>query len=232
MYNSGGSIIGTNGDGVYMDQGGTVVNKRTWSWENGVSVASIEGGVYGVEITGGAGFVTNSGSITGDTREGVKLRNGGIVDNKKHGFIGGNTDGIKISNGWGYVINTGVIIGTNNVGVRMRDGGVVVNQTKQSHGNYSGYDNETVSANDSTTSSSSDRGIIQGGKYGVEISGDTGYVTNSGSIIGRSIDGVRLRDGGGVVNQSQENNWEMATETLRHIIVAITTQPSREIPAA
>ena len=207
VYNSGGSIIGTNGDGVYMDQGGTVVNKRTWSWENGVSVASIEGGVNGVEISGGSGFVTNSGSITGDNGNGIKLNNGGIVDNKKHGFIGGNTDGVAITNGWGYVINTGVIIGTNNAGVHMHDGGLVVNQTKQSHGNNSGYGDEAAAANNSQFSSSSDRGIIQGGTYGVEISGDIGYVTNSGSITGDTRDGVRLWDGGLVVNQSQENNW-------------------------
>jgi|GEM_PF-1863846 uncharacterized protein with beta-barrel porin domain len=206
-----GNIYGETGDGVYMDQGGTVVNKRTWS-SNGVSVASIqgygyvsqasiEGYRYGVEITGGAGFVTNSGSITGDTRDGVRLRAGGTVDNQKHGVIGGNNDGVKISGDWGKVINSGVIIGTNNTGVRLEDGGLVVNQTKQRHGNYSGDDSQTTSGyygNNNPT--------IEGGRYGVKISGGKGIVINSGTIIGITNAGVLFTDGGIVVNKTSQQH--------------------------
>ena len=49
-----GSIIGTNGDGVYMGDGGSV---------NNLSGGTNYGGQYGVDITGGAGYVTNAGTI-------------------------------------------------------------------------------------------------------------------------------------------------------------------------
>ena len=212
VYNYGGSIVGTNGDGVFMNSGGTVVNKNTWS-PNGVSVASIqgyvsqasiEGYVYGVEISGGAGAVTNSGSITGDTRDGVRLRDGGTVVNEKHGQILGNTDGVKITDGDGpsYVINSGTIVGTDNTGVRLEgDGGGVINKTSQHHGNNSGNDDATASAYNGNNIPT-----ISGGEYGVEISDGTGTVINSGTITGTDKDGVRLKDGGIVVNKTSQHH--------------------------
>ena len=212
VYNFGSSIVGQTSDGVYMDQGGIVVNKNTWSWDNGLTPASIEGGVFGVEINGGFGIVTNSGSITGDTQAGVKLSDGGIVVNEKHGFIGGNSDGIDITdtNGPSFVSNAGTIIGTNGTGVLMAGGGgIVINQASQHHGNNWGYGDATASANASQAAFANNENIvptIEGGRYGVIISDGPGMVINSGTIIGITNAGVLLTDGGTVVNQTSERH--------------------------
>ena len=64
---------------------------------------------------------------------------------------------MKISGGEGLVINSGTIWGTNDDGVYLGDGGGVYNQR---------------------------HGTITGGNNGVTIYGDTGYVSNDGTISG------------------------------------------------
>ena len=78
------------------------------------------------KYTTGAGYVTNYGSITGQYRDGVRLRAGGTVDNES-GNIWGNTGGVKITGGAGTVINGGAINGENADGVYMDSGGSVYN---------------------------------------------------------------------------------------------------------
>jgi outer membrane autotransporter protein len=131
-----------------------------------------------VEISsGGAGYVTNYGSITGDNQDGVRLWAGGTVDNES-GTIGGKTNGVKITGDTGTVINNGgSITGQTVDGVYLGAGGSVVNENTEYWS-------------------------ISGNEYGVEITGGMGYVTNyEAGIKGTNHDGVRLRAGGTVDNE-------------------------------
>ena len=188
VYNNG-NIIGTNRDGVYLGAGGTVYNDT-----NGI----ISGGLYGVEITNSTPIilgavaphiveapsyiVENYGSISGATRDGVRLRSGGNVFNGNSGSISGNLDGVHISGGSGQVDNLGSIIGQYGDGVRLDAGGIVNN------GYFNYYDDYGS-------------GTISGGQNGVNITGGNGDVYNYyGSITGVNNNGVNLGAGGSVWN--------------------------------
>jgi outer membrane autotransporter protein len=189
--NRGGSIVGQTGAGVFMNSGGTVVNKNTWSWENGVSGASIEGAEYGVEITGGLGTVINSGTIVGTNNDGVYLGSGGSVDNKHHGTITGGEYGVEITGGEGYVTNDrGTISGESRDGVRLRADGTVDNGR---HGGiYGNVDGVHISSDVPVPAVASEFG---GGKYGGDYT-----VINYGTIVGTNRTGVLLENGGNVYN--------------------------------
>jgi outer membrane autotransporter protein len=120
-----------------------------------------------VEISGGRGYVTNIGSITGEGQDGVRLRAGGTVWNQLvGGDIFGKTNGVFITGGVGTVINNGTIIGTNGNGVCLGNGGSVFNRWL---------------------------GSIEGrGGAGVVITNGAGYVTNAGTIIGSSGTAILL----------------------------------------
>ncbi len=186
VYNTG-VIAGTNGAGVRLDYGGNVFNS---------SGATIWGGQYGVEISGAPGYVTNAGTISALTRSGVRIRDGGSVDNGIAGIIAGGDNGVHLSGytpGGTYVNNFGVITGTNGAGVKLDDGGVV---------------NNTGTGYEPLISGSSNPGSIEGGQYGVEASGGNANVYNeSGSIIGDTRAGVRLRAGGYVYNDYASSIW-------------------------
>ena len=70
-----------------------------------------------MEVAGGAGYVTNYGTIQGDIHDGVRLRAGGSVYNGWGGRIEGFTQGVKITGGPGYVYNAGTIIGDNGTAI-------------------------------------------------------------------------------------------------------------------
>ncbi len=94
------------------------------------AAATIVGGVYGVDDRGGAGVVTNSGSIIGVNGTGVYLGQGGTVFN--NGFIFGAQTGAGIYGQPGTIFNNGGIIasGTStgyHAGVVLSQGGYVNN---------------------------------------------------------------------------------------------------------
>src|SRR5439155_12810997 len=69
-----GTVESSNGDGVYLQAGGTVTNQAG---------GLITGSATGVHVGGGAGTVSNSGTIigTGTNGIGVDFNGGGTVTN-------------------------------------------------------------------------------------------------------------------------------------------------------
>ncbi len=81
IYNLGTVMAPTRG--VFLTAGGIVHNE---------TAALISGGYRGIDITGGAGTVTNAGSIAGSKQQGIRLEGGGAVSNLAGGSItGGST---------------------------------------------------------------------------------------------------------------------------------------------
>jgi hypothetical protein len=160
-----GSIVASrrSGTGVELLAGGSVANK----------VAGLIKGYVGVNISGDAGTVSNSGTIvgTGTHAHGANLVAGNISNNA--GLIEGYA-GVDISAAAGTVSNSATIVALGEFG--------------RSVGLYAGGN----VGNDSA-------GLIEGGG-GVTILNDAGTVTNSGTIIGRIGDGVYLQTGGSVGN--------------------------------
>ena len=132
-------------------------------------------------MTGAAGSVTNSGSISG--ANGVALAHGGSVANNTGGRITGVNNGVYSEAGFaGSVTNSGSITsGTAGSGVDLGGGGSLTNNTG---------------------------GSITGGAFGVFTNGGLGVVANSGSISG--IQGVHLAAGGTVFNQGASISGQTA----------------------
>ncbi|HEY0909861.1 MAG TPA: Hint domain-containing protein, partial [Bradyrhizobium sp.] len=151
---------GSRNVGIYLQHGGMVTNAAS---------ASIAGGIYGVEIAGGAGVVLNSGSITSSSTTaggGIVEKAGGSVTNEASGSIAGYY-GIKISGAAGTVVNAGTlsqVMGSTTItsyangpaAILLGDGGSVTNMAG---------------------------GMIQGRYEGIGIKGAAGAVANSGTIL-------------------------------------------------
>ena len=139
---------------VYLHGPGSVSNSR-----NGAVGGLISGLGTGVLIRGGAGTVTNSGTIQSSTSNGVYLNGGGTVTNNG-GLIRGATNGIYERGVPITVTNsgTGTLQGTgaSGNGIYLRGGGGIVNS-----------------------------GTITGVTYGLEIGQQNVTATNSGIIRGR-----------------------------------------------
>jgi uncharacterized protein with beta-barrel porin domain len=164
-----GSITGSGGVGVYLGGGGSVTNQTGGTISGIVSGVRISGGAgqvtnagtikangYGVYL-GGGGSVTNSGTITGGPN-GIFVAGTGTVTNQSKGVISGYI-GLYMSTG--TVTNAGTITGTgtHGSGVYLSSGGTVTNQAG---------------------------GVIRGGQEGVVVVGAAGKVTNAGTITGTS----------------------------------------------
>ena len=138
---------------VYFHGGGSLTNSKT-----GTSVGLISGAGTGVSVRGGAGTVTNSGSITSSTANGVYLNGGGNVTNQAGGVIAGHSFGVYGRGVAITVINSGLIETTGTAdGIYLRGGGSITNNSG---------------------------GTIAGSAAGVEIGQQGGVVTNHGVIEG------------------------------------------------
>ncbi len=138
--------------------------------------------------------VSNQGTISGGTRDGVYLVSGGAASNTSTtARIQGGTNGIYASDSAAVVSNMGTISGISGDGVFLTGGGSVTNST--------------ISAR------------IIGGTNGVAAGTTTAVVTNFGTISGTSGDGVSLATGGKVTNSGTGaviyggNNGVYATNT-------------------
>ena len=155
----------TSNSGVYFHGGGVVTNGKT-----GTSVGLISGANNGVAFRGGAGTVTNAGSITSSTANGVYLNGGGSVTNQTGGVIAGHNNGVYNRGVAINVTNAGLIETTGTAdGIYLRGGGSVTNNAG---------------------------GTIAGSAAGVEIGQQGGIVTNHGVIKGViGVDGGTFHSG-------------------------------------
>ena len=177
-----------------LKDGGSVTNGAT-----GGTAGLIEGHFDGVE-TGGAGTVTNTGTIIGTFSNGVYLGNGGTVVNKA-GLIEGGFRGVRIVGAAGTVTNFATILGTSGNGVALYNGGGVVNTAGLIEG---GRDGVYLAAGGDVSNGASGAGtaLVTGVDFGVEIKGSSGTVSSFGTIeaTGSLVDGVYLATGGRVSN--------------------------------
>jgi hypothetical protein len=175
--------------------GGTVLSSATYA--DPVTVAS-GASVYGSgKGTNGLDAATNwtvqnYGMIGSQYDAGIRLNDGGVVENEIGGAISGSTIGIYITNGAGTVENEGGISG-NFAAIDIGGPGKVENSGSIG-GSYYG-----VKLTDGGYVSNASGGTIGGSSSdGVNIGGDTGTVVNQGAISG--FFGVKLTDGGIVTN--------------------------------
>lgn len=175
--------------GIYLAGGGSVTNSGT---------GTIFGGIGGIDIAGGPGTISNTGTIVTTTLQGngVALENGGTVVNSGTGSIYGDFSGISIYGGVGVVTNSAAVgaIGLNGYGIYLGAGGTVTNTASGSViGSYVGI---TTGAMTATVSNA---GYIYGANAGVNA-GAGGLVTNmAGATILAATTGVTMV-GGTVIN--------------------------------
>ncbi len=175
-----------------------------------VTIASV--GSYAVLGTGPFAFrISNLGSLSGATA-GVDLQHGGIVTNgsgqARDASITGGRYGVYIGGGIGTVRNLGTVASsfvaettyplnsygytiTGGVGIQLGAGGTVMN------GGPFGR-----------------LGMVEGGAYGIRIQGGSGFVLNTGTVVGRgaysftgdSLSGTGFRGTGVLVNSGSVRN--------------------------
>jgi hypothetical protein len=163
-----GTVQGTGkyGAGIYLQDGGAVANLST------SAAALISGGDSGVKILGGAGTVTNSGTIRGSGTygDGVYLGAGGSVGNAQGGLIEGAARGVAMLGSVGTVANYGTITGGGiagagtfayPAGVYLQGAGTIVNGA-----------------------SNAPTPLIAGVNFGIVMAGSSGLVSNYGTIAG------------------------------------------------
>lgn len=175
-------------DGVFLGNGGLVTNTG----------GTIYGGISGVDISGGAGTVNNTGLIDTTTLQGngVGLENGGVVNNSGSTGIYGDFSGVSVYNQVGVITNSAMIsaVGLSGDAIYLGAGGTVTNLAQGTiTGTYDG-----IAAYGSATVTNA--GYIYGYDVGVVLQGG-GMVTNlAGGTIEADTTGVNILAGGTLVN--------------------------------
>jgi hypothetical protein len=210
-------------DAVFLESGGSVSN---------AAGAELLGSGLGVVIDGGAGAVSNSGSIAG----GVDLDAGGSVNNQ-FGMIGAYGDGVY-ANGTASVVNTGSIVGagTAGTGILLLGGGYASNavaalvsgvlegiEVENAAGTVVNLGTVTASAAASIGVNlagggslvNADGAAITAGNFGVLAGGGAATVTNSGVIDAGGLQGVGVDlSGGGYLNNTSTGLIEAGLEGI------------------
>ena len=212
-----GSLHANAGDGIALLLGGSVNNQTG---------AHIYGAYGGVSITGTAGALTNSGSITGGqatyATPGVVFADGGIITNATGGVIDGSA-GILVSGAAGTVFNVGSINGAGANGVVLAAGGAVTNFSAGSiYGSNTAIRLEAPGTVDNIgVASAISRAVIMSGGLldnegtgilrAVSPSGDVVNMGTNGTVINAGIIqdvaagtpvGILIHDGGTITNQA------------------------------
>jgi hypothetical protein len=190
-----GKIDSTNtvNAAVYLGAGGLVGNGAS-----GATTATITSPETGISVRGGAGAVTNFGTVESTTKgtsgSAVYLGSGGTVTN--YGMISGAGSGtlnshpgvVSVRNQPGTVHNFATVASSSpngSNGINLLAGGTILN------GAF-GKTNVSIAG--------SETGIYMGGTLGVPTPGALGFVDNYGLIQGTSGAGIFLASGGGVTN--------------------------------
>jgi Hint domain len=177
--------------GVVLESGG-ISNAAT---------ALVHGYYIGAAIDSG-GSVVNAGTIEGvGTSEGygVVLSGGGSVTNVTGGTIYGGQDGIEAFTVPISVYNQGLIAGGNRAAIALGVGGAVTNASGATLSGYAaGVEFFSPGASSVTNEA---RGVIAGGKYGVEVESTSPLtLDNAGILTGTASSGAFLHGGGLVTN--------------------------------
>jgi len=190
-YLNAGTITGIAGaGGAFVLSGILVIDGQV------TNTGSIGGYVTAAVTIDANGEVINSGSLSG-VFAGVDLglrpsspvtTTGGTVSNLKGGAISGATGVVAAGNSSSTVTNAGTITGTS-------IGAIVLGGTTYQLG-------DGVALLSGGTVNNEASGVIFGARYGVEILGAVGTVTNAGTISSSGEDGVVLAAGGTVVNET------------------------------
>ena len=177
-------------DGVYLGAGGSVTNTGS---------GTIFGSISGIDIAGGSGTVSNTGTILTTTLQGngVALEDGGTVINSGTGSLYGDFSGVSVYGAAGFITNSAAIgaVGLNGYGVYLGAGGTITNTGSGSIiGSYTG-----VAAASGITATLSTAGYVYGADTGVNFQGG-GLITNlaGGAIL--AVTTAVVMDGGTVIN--------------------------------
>jgi len=143
----------------------------------------IDGYAYGIAFYGGAGMLTNSGTISASSPNGigVALHAGGTVTNLTGGYVYGYSGGVWV-NGTGSVANgSGATIDSVG-GSGVYIGGALASVTNA--GEIQAIGGPAVLLANGGSVSNAQGGTISGGAYGILIESAAGTITNAGGIYG------------------------------------------------
>jgi hypothetical protein len=184
VYNYAGEIqAGPSGIGVRVASG-YVYNAATISGGSGVVIG---GSVSNANAVSANEFV-NYGVVLGSIHAGVVLSRGGYVYN--YGSISGAATGVSLT-GAGAVYNSGMISATRPGGIGVKIAGAAVY-------NYKGgvINGNALGVQLADGAFMNNYGVIEGGLYGVDISGAAVSLVNSGTIYG----GVEASHGATIID--------------------------------
>jgi hypothetical protein len=207
-----GSITGS--DGVGLEAGGSLTN---------AAGASIAGQVAGVLFNGGAGTLTNSGSISATAAggAGADIEGGGSITNNAGASISGTGYGVFITGGSDTVANAGSIAG--NRGVDLASGGSLTNAAGASiSGTVVGV---FSSGGVATITNSGTISTTAAGGAGADIEGGGSITNNPGAAISGSSFGVFISGGGTVTNAGTISGGSYAVDFTSSVTNRLVVDP-------